>query len=71
MVSIYTEVEVYMEDFDDADLIDELEGRGYYVVKNPAQVPSVNSLYDAWILDKNKFEDLFRDFCRENIGRSF
>lgn len=69
MVSITTEVEVYMDDFDDADLIDELEGRGYYVRKT--WCPSLESLMDAWVLDKNKFEDLFREFCRENIGRSF
>lgn len=31
MVSITTEVEVYMDDFDDEELVAELEGRGYYV----------------------------------------
>ena len=72
MASITTEVEVYLDEFDDQELLDELEGRGYYVSKSsPHGSPSLESLMDAWVLDKNKFEDLFREFCRENIGRSF
>lgn len=71
MASITTEVEVYLDEFDDAELVDELENRGYCVGKGPVDFLSVNALYDAWTLDKNKFEDLFREFCRENIGRSF
>lgn len=72
MASITAEVEVYLDEFDDAELVDELENRGYYVSKSSAHgSPSLESLMDAWVLDKNKFEDLFREFCRENIGRSF
>lgn len=71
MASITTEVEVYLDEFDDAELVDELENRGYYVGKGPTDFLSVNALFDAWVLDKNKFEDLFREFCRQNIGRSF
>ena len=71
MASITTEVEVYLDEINDADLVDELENRGYYVGKGPTDLLSVNELFDAWVLDKNKFEDLFREFCRENIGRSF
>ena len=71
MASITTEVEVYLDEFDDAELVDELENRGYCVGKGPVDFLSVNTLFDAWVLDKNKFEDLFREFCRQNIGRSF
>jgi len=72
MAYVTTEVEVYLDEFDDQELLDELEGRGYYVSKSSAHgSPSLESLMDAWVLDKNKFEDLFREFCRENIGRSF
>jgi hypothetical protein len=72
MVMVSTYVDVDLEEFDDQDLLDELEGRGYYISKSSAHgSPSLESLMDAWVLDKNKFEDLFREFCRENIGRSF
>ena len=71
-VTINTDVDVYLDEFDDEDLLKELEGRGYYISKSTAcGSPSLESLLDAWTLDKSKFEDLFREFCRENIGRSF
>ena len=69
---VTTEVYVELDEFDDEELLNELEGRGYYISKSTAcGSPSLESLLDAWTLDKSKFEDLFRDFCRENIGRSF
>lgn len=71
MVTITTEVEVYLGDFEDHDLIDELESRGYYIGKQASEAPSVKGLYDAWVYSNGNFEDLFREFCRENIGRSF
>ena len=71
MVSITTEVEVYMDDFDDRDLIEELTDRGYYVSKSSGDVPVAQSLYDAWVYKTGNFEDLFRKFCQQSIGRSF
>jgi hypothetical protein len=72
MVSITTEVEVYMDDFDDEDLIEELTGRGYYVSKGTQDCRTpLESLYDAWVYKTGNFEDLFRQFCQQSIGRSF
>jgi hypothetical protein len=72
MVSITTEVEVYMDDFDDRDLIEELTDRGYYVSKGTEDCRTpLELLYEAWVYKTGDYEDLFRKFCQENIGRSF
>ena len=71
MVSITTEVEVYMDDFDDEELAAELEGRGYYVSKSASDSCSVERLYDAWVYKTGNFEDIFRQFCQQNLGKSF
>jgi len=72
MVSITTEVDVYMDDFDDRDLIEELTDRGYYVSKGTQDCRTpLESLYDAWVYKTGNFEDLFRQFCQQSIGRSF
>jgi hypothetical protein len=71
MVSITTQVEVYMDDFDDRDLIEELTERGYYVSESSGDIPVAQSLYDAWVYKNDNFEDLFRQFCQTTIGRSF
>ena len=72
MVSITTEVEVYMDDFDDRDLIEELTDRGYYVSKGTQDCRTpLESLYDAWVYKTGNFEYLFREFCQQSIGRSF
>ena len=72
MAYITTEIFVELDEFGDDELLEELESRGYYISKSSAHgSPSLESLMDAWLLDKSKFEDLFREFCRENIGRSF
>lgn len=66
-VETYVEVEVDLEDFSDEELIEELESRGSSYGKNV----SCEQLLDAWLLYRDKFEDLFRDYCRETIGKSF
>jgi hypothetical protein len=72
MVSITTEVDVYMSDFDDEDLIEELKDRGYYVSKGTEDCRTpLELLYEAWVYKTGDYEDLFRKFCQENIGRSF
>ena len=72
MVSITTEVDVYMDDFDDRDLIEELTDRGYYVSKGTEDCRTpLELLYEAWVYKTGDYEDLFRKFCQENIGRSF
>jgi len=72
MVSITTEVDVYMDDFDDQDVIEELKDRGYYVSKGTEDCRTpLELLYEAWVYKTGDYEDLFRKFCQENIGRSF
>jgi len=36
--TVYTEVEVDLEEFDDSELIDELESRGLMQVSNPSNI---------------------------------
>lgn len=67
-VETYVEVEVDLEDFSDEELIQELEDRRVSYNKNNV---SCEQLLDAWILYRHKFEDLFREYCRDTIGKSF
>ena len=67
-VETYVEVEVDLEDFSDEELIEELESRNVSYHKNNV---SCEQLIDAWILYRHKFEDLFREYCRDTIGKSF
>jgi hypothetical protein len=67
-VETYVEVEVALEDFSDEELIQELEDRRVSYNKNNV---SCEQLLDAWILYRHKFEDLFREYCRDTIGKSF
>jgi hypothetical protein len=61
-------VEIHLEDFSDEELIEELEFRGVTYHKGYV---TCEQLLDTWLLYPDKFEDLFRKFCRENIGKSF
>ena len=71
-VTINTDVDVYLDDFSDEDLIEELRDRGYYVGDNEkVSNTSLEELYISWTLDRDTFEDKFRAYCRENLGRSF
>jgi hypothetical protein len=67
--TIEVEVDVALEDFSDEELIQELEDRNVSH-KNNNNV-SCEQLLDAWILYRHKFEDLFREYCRDTIGKSF
>ncbi len=74
MVSVTTEVEVYLDEIDDLDLIEELRSRNYHVFGQDADrttLVSLEDLYTSWTLDRDSFEERFRDYCRENLGRSF
>jgi hypothetical protein len=66
--TIEVEVDVALEDFSDEELIQELEDRRVSYNKNNV---SCEQLLDAWILYRHKFEDLFREYCRDTIGKSF
>jgi hypothetical protein len=67
-VETYVEVDVALEDFSDEELIEELESRNVSYHKNNV---SCEQLLDTWILYRDKFEDLFREYCRDTIGKSF
>ncbi len=74
MVSVTTEVEVYLDEIDDLDLIEELRSRNYHVFDQDVDrttLVSLEDLYTSWTLDRDLFEEKFRDFCRANLGRSF
>jgi len=71
MPYVTTEVHIELDEFDDCELIEELTDRGYYVSKSSGDVPVAQSLYDAWVYKTGNFEDLFRKFCQQSIGRSF
>jgi hypothetical protein len=72
MPYVTTEVHIELDEFDDRDLIEELTDRGYYVSKGTQDCRTpLESLYDAWVYKTGNFEDLFRQFCQQSIGRSF
>ena len=72
MPYITTEVHIELEDFDDEELIEELVDRGYYVNKpvEDCRTP-LELLYEAWVYKTGDYEDLFRKYCQQNLGRSF
>ncbi len=66
-VETWVEVDVDLEEFTDEELIEELAARGVSYEKSV----SCERLLDTWVLDRDKFEELFRQYCRETIGKSF
>jgi hypothetical protein len=66
--TVEVDIDIYLEDFSDEELIQELEDRRVSYNKNNV---SCEQLLDAWILYRHKFEDLFREYCRDTIGKSF
>lgn len=73
MAYITTEVHIELDEFDDKELIEELVDRGYYISgkEKSGNTCTVQSLYDAWVYKSGNFEDVFRQFCQQTIGRSF
>jgi hypothetical protein len=67
MKTIYTEVEINLDEFDDDELLDELRSRGL----NQQGNPSIQELYDAWVYKTGNYEEIFRRYCQATIGRSF
>ena len=65
--TIETEVEVDLDDFSDEELIDELQLRNSVYRSNV----SCEHLLDTWLFNRDKFEEVFRDYCRYTIGKSF
>jgi hypothetical protein len=74
--SATTTVEVYLDDFDDDDLIDYLEDRGYTVIGDDETAPvkperpEVWKLYQSWLLDdKTVFEKTLREFFEKEMNK--
>jgi hypothetical protein len=73
---ITTEVEVDLDNFDDEDLIEVLQDRGYKIVKNhEAWVSeSVWKLYQDWLHDEGdndrRFDKSLRKFFSEQLNKN-
>lgn len=66
-VETYVEVDIDLDDFSDEELIEELQYRNAEYSSNI----SCEQLLDTWLFNRDKFEDVFRDYCRDTIGKSF
>lgn len=73
---ITTEVGIDMEDFHDDDLISELQGRGYTIIKDEAGYinDSVFALYQEWLADEgdrdNRFDKALRKFFSQHLNKN-
>ena len=73
---ITTEVGIDLEDFNDDDLIDELEYRGYTIIKDEAGYINneVFALYQEWLADEGdndrRFEKALRNFFSKHLNKN-
>lgn len=65
-VETWVEVDIDLDEFTDEELIEELRSRG-----GEYSDVSCEQLLDAWVFNRDKFEDLFRNYCRDVLGKSF
>lgn len=64
------DVDVDLSDFDDNDLITELESRGFQVFKGASEVEITPlDVYEAVALGRPNAEQLMRDFIARAAGR--
>lgn len=56
-VYVDVDIDVEADEFDDDELIEELEDRGYTVFKNLTQQEETDLCIVAWLLDLNKTEE--------------
>lgn len=64
--TISTTVDVDLDDFEDEELQDELNRR-----RGWQSDTDLEDLLETWVSRRDRFEDKFRDYCREILGRSF
>ena len=64
--TVDVDVEVDLDDFEDNELQDELNRR-----RGWQSGTILEDLLETWVSDRDRFEDAFRDYCREILGRSF
>jgi hypothetical protein len=68
MTTKYTEVEINLDYFEDDELIEELEARGYKVRESANDM--ANKLYEAYALgNKELVNSLIEKFIYEEVGR--
>lgn len=65
-VSTTVDVEVDLDDFEDEELQDELNRR-----RGWQSGTILEDLLETWVSRRDRFEDEFRAYCREILGRSF
>lgn len=68
-VTVSVDVDVMMENFDDEDLVEELEARGYVVTKIAAATPSAEAAYLAARPMLDRPPDPLRSFILEQSKR--
>lgn len=67
-VSTTVDVEVDLDDFEDEELQDELNRRRGWKFQSDTDL---EDLLETWVYRRDQFEDKFRAYCREILGRSF
>lgn len=64
MAYVTVDVDVYIDEFSDKELISELRSRGYYVSEVYEDMSSIEQV--AWLLNMNKVEDALILLERDN-----
>ena len=65
--TVEVEVDYDLEEFDDYDLIQELEERGYFIFK---EKDALNDLYESYVLgDRTKFDKTLSNIFYEQLGK--
>lgn len=65
--TVEVEVDYDLEEFDDSDLIEELEARGYFIFK---ENDALNDLYESYVLgDRTKFDKTLSNIFYEQLGK--
>ena len=65
--TVEVEVDYNLEEFDDSELIEELEARGYFIFK---EKDALNDLYESYVLgDRTKFNKTLSDIFYEQLGK--
>jgi len=65
--TVEVEVDYDLEEFDNSDLIEELETRGYFIFK---EKDALNDLYESYVLgDRTKFNKTLSDIFYEQLGK--
>jgi hypothetical protein len=73
--SKYVDIEVYLDEWDDYELIEEIKSRGYNVDEGDYNevMDDIFALYKEWLDDKgdrdNRFEKAMRKFFEKHLNK--